>query len=40
MAEFDRQYEIVKWYLSHMSYANRRGMFQIIAWADRQDGPR
>ncbi|RDI51150.1 hypothetical protein DFR68_105628 [Nocardia mexicana] len=37
--EFDRQHDIVKWYLSHMSFANQRDMFQIIVWADHTESP-
>lgn len=38
-AEFDTHFDIVRWYLSHMSYANLRGLHQRIVWADDTESP-
>lgn len=34
---FSKSYEIVRWYLQHMSFANRQGMYQAIVWQDEGD---
>ncbi|WP_040829795.1 hypothetical protein [Nocardia jiangxiensis] len=36
---FGKSYDIVKWYLSNMSFANRQGMYQVIVWQDEGESP-